>query len=385
MALPRAACDRTHAARGQTGNENPFALYPCDVQGRMRRDMSRVGHDGRTVDNDEPIKGDAMALDPAKGYPHTPAQYAEYAGNINQQAGQLALDIDAAMRTNYAANIAKIGDNIYPLLYAEATFDGGRYTLQADEHTTYVWQDIDLIYEQTKAISHIPLGIFSIMSGYAAYSRLQQWKPALQAYLEQVRLVSQNLERLPLNAFSRSASRAILDASIRFMEATIASGTFTFEGFSAYTRPIANAMQFNMTTAAQSQVTTMRKVLDDWKRQLGDAQWDKLYVVVSAVWTLSRENAHELIIKSTMKPERRDTHVIVSEAVPTIADARNLLGRIVGDRIMSELVFDPEGSRDQKENIYSLSSQRDLLSQAVETILQGVRPEDLKAICPHID
>ncbi|PCE33157.1 hypothetical protein [Burkholderia ubonensis] len=325
-----------------------------------------------------------MALDPANGFPRTPPAYAEHAGDANRQAAQFALDLDAAMRVNYAANIERIGENIYPLLYAEATFDGGRYTLQVDDHTTYAWQDIDLVYEQAKAIAHVPLGIFSILSGYGMYSRDRQWQPALQAYLEQVRPVLQHLGQLSLVGFAKSASHAILTESIRFMESTLSSGAFTLDGFSAYARPLADAIQLNMSTAAASQVATMSKVLDDWKAALGEARWDQLYVVVSALWTLSRENAHELIIKATMKPERRETNVIVSEAVPTLAAARNLLGRIVGDRVMAEQVFDPNGKREQKEDIYSLSTRRDLLSQAVESILRKNRPSEFAAGCPHV-
>ncbi|WP_143286571.1 hypothetical protein [Burkholderia ubonensis] len=324
-----------------------------------------------------------MALDPANGFPRTLPAYVEHAGTAKQQAAQFALDIDTAMRVNYAANIEQIGQGIYPLLYAESTFDGGRYTLQVDDHTTYTWQDIDLVYEETKAIAHVPLGIFSILSGYGAYSEYKQWKPPLQAYLEKVKLVSQHLLQLSLPADAATASQRILAASIRFMESTIESGSFTFDGFSAYTWPLAGDIQTNMWVAASSQVATMSKVLDGWKATLGERLWDNLYVVVSALWTLSRENAHELIIKATMKPERRETNVIVSEAVPTLADARNLLGRIVGDRVMAERVFNPNGNLDQKENIYSLSTRRDLLSQAVESILNEDRRPEFAATCPH--
>ena len=92
-----------------------------------------------------------------------------------------------------------------------------------------------------------------------------------------------------------------------------------------------------------------------------------------------------------MKPELRETNLIVSEAAETLADAQNLLGRIVGDRIAAHYVFSREDVEADRENIYSLSTSRDLLSQAAEALLNGnkdsahvVTEEALERMCPHL-
>ncbi len=327
-----------------------------------------------------------MTLNPADGYPHTPYNYAEYAGNRDQQAEQCVLDIDSAMRASYAPNIYNIGRNIFPILYAESTFDGGRYTLVRDAHTSYAYQNVAPVYDQVKAICHIPLGIFSIVSAYFEYPVNRQWQPALQDYLGKIQLVRDNLDRLLAVGFTRSACRDILDRSLTYMQTVMGGGTLSADTFATYARALTDAIAFCQGQAATDQVDVMTGVLNGWKAMLGEDEWDRMYVVVSAIWTLSQESAHELIIKATMKPALRETHVIVSEAVPTLDDAKTLLGRIVGDRIMSELVFNPDGGEAAKQNIYSLSTRRDLLSQAIETIVGDVASESFVATsgCPHM-
>ena len=102
---------------------------------------------------------------------------------------------------------------------------------------------------------------------------------------------------------------------------------------------------------------------------LGEQAWSELYVVIAALWPLTRGNVHEMIIGSQMSEEQRETHIIISEAAETLDDAKVLLGRIVGDRIASQYVFNPEGSLENREDIYSLSTQRDLLSRSAERAL----------------
>lgn len=323
-----------------------------------------------------------MSIDPSTGYPPTDAAPAKYAGDIHAQARQFILDIDAAMRANYATNIVNIGQAIYPIIYAESTFDGGRYTLVVDEHTSYVAQNVAPIYDQTKAIAHIPLGIFSIMSAYTDYSAFGQWKPALQAYHDKVVAVRDSFASLDIkDSDVTQACESILKISIAFMEGLLkGTTTFSFVLFQNYAHSLNYNIGILQTAAAKNQIEVMSKVLTGWKAMLGD-KWDKLYVVVSAIWTLSQESAHELIIKSFMKPALRETNVIVSEAVGTLELARTLLGRIIGDRIMAALVFDVNLGKDFAEDIYSLSTRRDLLSQAIEKQLS---PDATKAACPHL-
>jgi hypothetical protein len=67
--------------------------------------------------------------------------------------------------------------------------------------------------------------------------------------------------------------------------------------------------------------------------------------------------------------------------VNTIDDAKVLLARLVGDRVMSETVFNAEAGEVYAQNIYSLSTRRDLLSQPIEQVLKEM---GAGAGCPHL-
>ncbi|MDQ0390415.1 hypothetical protein [Labrys monachus] len=326
-----------------------------------------------------------MALNPADGYPHTLEYYAEFAGNQQLQSFQYAKDIDSAMRANYAVNIVNIGQTIYPLLYVESTFDGGRYTLLADANTRYVHQSVGHIYDVTKAISHIPLGIFSIISGYGEYPSFGQWTPALQSYRDQIIKVRDTKNYISgMNLEDKINTDVMIAATLDFIGKIVSQKSFTYAEFATYARSIGDMILYCQNRAAKNQVEVMTNVLTGWKAMIGDEAWDKMYVIIGAIWTLTQENAHELIIKALMKPELRETHVVVSEAVPDLESAQTLMGRIIGDRIMAELVFDAKANTAFAQDIYSLSTRRDLLSQAVEAVVGDVARAPAAIACPHL-
>jgi hypothetical protein len=313
-----------------------------------------------------------MTIDPSSGYPFPNQMAAVWAGDNVAQADTFIRDMDAAMRDNYATNIVKIGEDIYPFLYTEATYDGGCYTLLVDDRTSYVKQSADPIYDQAKALCHIPLGIFAIISGYAKDSRYKQWLQPLTDYRAKVSSVAQTLEVLPLmNSKCGVAARTILVNSLHYLDSLISGqeNFLSFVSFKAYCEKLNPFIAVLQMAAAQNQVEVFGRILTTWKAMFTEADWDKLYVVVSVIWPLTHESAHEQIVKSFMKPALQDTNMIVSEAATTLDMARTLMGRILGDRILAPLVFDKSQGLQFAEDIYSLSTQRDLMSQVIKTSL----------------
>lgn len=310
-----------------------------------------------------------MPLDPANGYPYTPPTIAMAAGDEKRQAYQFAVDIDIAMRRHYAQNLQRLSETLYPFMYAEATFNGGRYTFCIDEHTTYVREDVNPVYTELKAIAHIPLGIYSIIFPYAEYSENAQWRASLTEFRDQVKSVSDRLDKLDLVEPTLTSSKNILDGAITFLNDVLDNNKFTIEEYERFCHGIGNDILVNQTAAAVDQVSVMRAYLEQWRGQVGDDVWDKMYVVFQCIWTVSKESAHEQIFKSMMKPEFHETHIVVSEAVKTLEDARLLLARILADRVLAAAVFDQNARPEFAQNIYSLSTERDLLAKSIESAL----------------
>jgi hypothetical protein len=321
-----------------------------------------------------------MALDPADGYPYTPPEIAMAAGNQKLQAHQFAVDIDIAMRRHYAGNLQVLAKTLYPILYAEATFNGGRYTFCEDEHTTYVFEEINHLYTELKAIAHTPLAIYSIIFPYAEYSENSQWEDALSAFRVQVDAVSKRVDQLDIPVLIRPSSTRIMEAAKSFIDTLLINHKFSVQEYTAFCSSIGSDILVNQTAAAVEQVAAMRAKLQAWRASVGQATWDKMYVVLQCIWTVSQESAHEQIIKSEMKPEFHETNIIVSEAAPTLDDARLLLARILADRVLAAAVFGTQTAEAYKQNIYSLSTKRDLLAKAVESELGG----GAAAACPYL-
>lgn len=243
------------------------------------------------------------------------------------------------MRQHYAANLKALSKTLYPVLYAEATFSGGRYTFSVDEHKTYVCQESSPVYTQLKAIAHIPLGIYSIIFPYAEHSTNGQWLEPLRVYASQVTSVLDRLELLDIPVAIGNASERILSEASAFMASLLEEKKFTIEQYQAFCHSVGDAILINHTLAAKDQVEVMRGYLLHWRGLAGQETWNKMYVVCQCLWTASQESAHEQIIKSTMKPEYHDTHMIVSEAVPTLDAAKLLLARILANRVLAASAF----------------------------------------------
>jgi hypothetical protein len=333
-----------------------------------------------------------MALDPSQGYPQTSVNCVETMGGLHDQSNDFIEAVDTTMRKAYDAHIVRVGQNIYPILYVDFTLYGGRYTLVESESKVHIRKPELRGYAQLKSIAHAPLGIFLQIAEYAAYPGNGQWIAPLEAYRAQLVKALEQVSpaNTSLNSLEWAACSSILTRSLAFIDRIVQQRTFTLDAYQIYAKSIIGEIQLCMKQAGSRQVLGMTEVVLEYKQMLG-GRWDDVYVVISAIWTLTRENIHELIIKHQMRPERRETHVIVSEAVPTLDDARTILGRIVGDRVVGEYVFDRNGILSERENLYSISTSRDLLSQvaneALTTIPVGreiLENTDFERLCPHL-
>jgi hypothetical protein len=333
-----------------------------------------------------------MTLAPSRGQPRTPIGYVETMGDAADQADDIIEAIDTTMRNAYDTHIVRVGQYIFPILYVDFTLHGGSYTLVESDSRIHVRRPDLRGYAQLKSIAHTPLGIFIHIAEHAACPGNGQWIAPLRAYRAQLAsaLEQVNPANPSLTAFEQRACASLLAASLTFIDGILAAKTFTLEAFRKYARSMSAELQFCMKQAGSRQVSGMTQVVLELKQILG-SRWDDVYVVISALWTLTQENVHELIIKHQMRPERRETHVIVSEAVPTLEHAKALLGRIVGDRVLAEHVFDPDGAPAERESFHSLCTSRDLLSQVAHQALAnppvaGEVPgsSDVARLCPHL-
>jgi hypothetical protein len=165
----------------------------------------------------------------------------------------------------------------------------------------------------------------------------------LKAFGSQVEAVKLRLSQLDISGAALTSSTNILNAAISFIGKVVGEGNFTIAEYTTFCDSIGPDILVNQTAAAVEQVAAMQAKLQAWRSSVGQATWDKMYVVLQCIWTVSQESADEQIIKSQMKPEFHETHRIVSEAAPTLEDARLLLARILADRVLAAAVLANRG------------------------------------------
>lgn len=326
------------------------------------------------------IFGDSLK-EPKLGFPKTPKALSFAEGGAKDQAHTNITACDSEMRDNYHTNHVAIGEQIYPFLYSEFTPDGGRYTLLIDESNWVSAKPVPKLYEILKSVSHTPLGVWSIISRYAEYPEGAAWIDPLQHYNKTLSTALSTLPQLELAAEIEKNLRSILENVIQFCQKIIDQKTFSMKAYSKMAKSINKELVILQSLAADIQVTSFTAILEKWKKDIGEEEWRKLYVVISAQWTLSTENVHQLIIANSMVSKDLAAKNIFVTSVPLsgIDDARALCGRIVGDRIMSYQTFSTNTERGM-ENIYSLSTSRDLISKAAEDSI-----EKMKSLCPHFN
>ncbi len=84
------------------------------------------------------------------------------------------------------------------------------------------------------------------------------------------------------------------------MQQTLEQGTFSLERYATFCHALGPSIAACQMKAARVQTEAMRAQLLTWKEMLGEDAWGRLYAVCAAIYTLSQESAHALIIKSTM-------------------------------------------------------------------------------------
>mmetsp|Transcript_39793 Transcript_39793/g.79755 ORF Transcript_39793/g.79755 Transcript_39793/m.79755 type:complete len:432 (-) Transcript_39793:166-1461(-) len=327
------------------------------------------------------ISGDST-VDPADGFAVTPERVAGWAGTDRKQAYAHITACDAMMQENYAKNHAEVGKTIYPFLFCEFTPDGGRYTLLVNESERWSEKPVHQTYEDVKSVSHIPMGIWVTLSRYLQSSDPRVWQPLLTEYEQIVQMVFDSLDELKMSDSARKSCRHVLKASLRFIGQTTKKDSINQKKFQTdfreYTLSIEDDLVNLQTIAAQTQVCGLLSTLTKWKHKIGKEEWKKLYAVAPAQWTLSTENVHQLIVASTMEEEQAASNIFVpSDPSIDLDAARALVGRVVGDRVLAQDVF-PGSSEAAHQNVYSLSTSRDLLSQAAEQVLEGERLQHFK-------
>ncbi|MER7049815.1 hypothetical protein ABT391_33800 [Streptomyces jumonjinensis] len=295
--------------------------------------------------------------------------------------------VNAGMRTNYATLKSDLIKRLSPVVVVQNDAKGGKFTLIHDGKQLETVNPVGEIFELAKSISHVPLGIFSVMAPYLSDkvpnlpigSRIDPhdlkmvafkgpatdgWITPLQDYAATLINARQQLDKANLPPELVTSCGKVLDEAVAFIQASVRSKTFDMASFADFSAKVYPSIRTNMTHAAAAQISGVEGVMNRWRAQIGEAAWKDLYTVVLSIWTTADLNQASIIIKRCMNAAKVATHLIDLPTVETPSDpifvALDNLARIVQDNIAAEMVF----PTDQKV-ADALKGKEDLLSDEI--------------------
>lgn len=282
------------------------------------------------------------------------------------EASDRLYKLDSVMQENYAKTQHAVGQMQSPVILALFNGSGGKYILRRNGKQVAV-EPVPPIYEQIKSVSHTLVGIFEIVSPYFNYSESGNWRTTLSEYNQSMKEALATLGHAGMPADFENNCRIILEGGIAFMDKALKTGKFTSEDYSKYAQTLLPTVMKNVTLAGKLQVDHFEEVVKQWRKEMGEEEWSRLYAVVNSAWAMRRQNVHFQILAQMMGQDTVNDRLIMAEAINDVTedDLLMLLGRIVNDRVLSILVFDKTYRMD------------------VELMGESARKATEEAACPH--
>lgn len=283
-----------------------------------------------------------------------------------QEAASRLYALDAKMQLNYADTQRLIGEQQSPVILAMFNGSGGRYILRRNGKEEAV-EPVPPTYEQVKSVSHTIVGIYEILAPYFANPETGNWRPKLTVFHQMLESGLATLHDVGLPDETEGHCRTILENGIAFTGQILDDGSFSAESFSAYAKTVLPSIKHNITLASKLQVDHFRDLVTEWREEMGEEEWSRLYALVGTAWAMRRQNVHFQILAEMMGRDAVNDRLIMAESIPDITEDQliMLLGRIINDRGVGVLVFDSEYRMD------------------VELMGEGARSETQALSTPH--
>jgi len=306
-----------------------------------------------------------------------------YRGDPTQQYKLSLRDLNTVMKDNYAELIYKIGHNIYPLIIASDAAPGyegvgSLYTLFLEDGSVKQIAPTSPEYEMYKDLAHMALGMYTIVAPYFNSPVSTNWMEKMKNYQRAIR---DSLFALRHSNYSdtdhlinctqplpKKDHFAMLNLANDYIQSCYEKGSVDLESYKRFARNFSFYAIKALTCASQLQVNAAFPLISKWRDELGPEKWRDLYVLIPVLWPVARRNPRQQIFENLMDTDRIKTHILKTEGAKTFEDSKVVLGRIVGDRLMAELVFGTWNINRTEYNL-ALSTRRDLVSTSCDNAI----------------
>lgn len=314
-----------------------------------------------------------------------------YRGDCNKHLQLCARAMNSFMRENYSGFIRNVGKNIYPLIVAsdyEPGFEGvgSSFTLYLKDGSQHkIAPTASSDYEIYKALSHMSLAMFIILTPHLENPKNISWRGKINELKNHIEVFRDAAINSDKPATLKELLENLVVIYLKFINTILADGTFSLESFTKFTSEAFAYIRVNMAAATLEQAKCILPAMLKWKKMLGPAEWSKVYIMIPTVWPVALNSPRLQLFERIIDPDKVNTHIITSEHPRSHEEARDVVGRVVGDRTVGRLVF---GTADKKAvlKVLALSSRTDVVADDFELSLNKVfddlPPEDKALVYP---
>jgi hypothetical protein len=193
-------------------------------------------------------------------------------------------------------------------------------------------------YDRFKDMSHTVLGFYGA-AALALADPKSDWAGEFRTLRGRVAAVLPQLTALGFTGDRLERQTQLLRAAIDFADRMLAAGTVTQEALTAYARQQAPLVLANATEAAAAQLDGLDALVQKWRGEMGEAEWQRLYVIILGPRMPRAGNLQFQYFVNALGASAIDQRLFYGEGIFDVKGGLDLLATIITDRELSTAVF----------------------------------------------
>jgi len=213
-------------------------------------------------------------------------------------------------------------------------------------------------YHELKAVAHIPLALFVMLSFPPEASLPASRRESLRGYRELMEKARATLPGRHFTPEQLSRQQEIFSASFQLLDDVLANGEVKSQKLASFAGQIGPLLLANVAEATALEMRELYATAAAWQKQLSPGEWNALHVVLIGPHMPREQECSIQFFERLFREPEEGKRIIYAEALWNEKDALNLLATHVVDEAAGAAFFgDP------------MRMHRDLLADAAKTYL----------------
>lgn len=215
------------------------------------------------------------------------------------------------------------------------------------------------VYHDLKAVAHIPLAVFVLLTPYGDGPLTDERITAVRRYRDLIPAARDAVAKRGFTAAVLERQYKLIDESAKFLDDVLERKEAKTADVAAFTRRLGPLMMENATEAARAQIDGLHARVMDWRRDMTADEWRRLRVVVMGSHMPRDGNLAMQYFTRVLDEPVDDRRLMYAESVWEEEPAMKLVGTSVLDTRVGADFFGDE-----------LRMHRDLLADAAKAYVK---------------